>query len=435
MSSNISHITLFCIGVILFSVTLNINGNKTYDTGIIESDGKGYYAYLPAIFIYQDLNFSFFDAIEKTNNEEANFYYYDYRANGNGKTINKDYCGTAVAIAPFFLISHGLTYFTDYEKNGYSKLYTSSVKFAAIFYLLLGLFFINKLLQSYSINEKTSVFTLLCITFGTHLFYYTITEHSMSHVYSFAFISAFCYYGKNYFSTPSTRTGILLSFTLGMILLIRPINGLIVLLLPFLAGEYNIVKSGISHYFQQKSLLIGSLLTCFLIVSVQLIIYKVATGNFLVYSYQSEGFDFLHPHLFDILFSYRKGLFLYTPILFISLVGGKFLWQKNRFSFFTLFGFLFLLTYIFSSWWMWSYGGSFSSRVFVEYLPVFAILLAIAIHSIKQKTLKRAYVTTVILLIVVCQIQTFQYRYNHIHWDEMTKEKYWDVFLRVDRLL
>jgi hypothetical protein len=39
------------------------------------------------------------------------------------------------------------------------------------------------------------------------------------------------------------------------------------------------------------------------------------------------------------------------------------------------------------------------------------------------------------LLMFVCQIQTYQYRYGEIHWSEMTKDRYWNVFLRIDRLL
>jgi hypothetical protein len=83
---------------------------------------------------------------------------------------------------------------------------------------------------------------------------------------------------------------------------------------------------------------------------------------------------------------------------------------------------------------MWFYGGSFSSRVYVEYIPVFMILLSLSIKGINIKFAKSVFVSMVILLIVVCQIQTFQYRYGFIHWSEMNKEKYWEVFMRIDKL-
>ena len=46
----------------------NLNWGKDRQKYVIISDGKGYYAYLPAVFIYHDLNFNFLDSIE------ANYY-------------------------------------------------------------------------------------------------------------------------------------------------------------------------------------------------------------------------------------------------------------------------------------------------------------------------------------------------------------------------
>jgi hypothetical protein len=172
-----------------------------------------------------------------------------------------------------------------------------------------------------------------------------------------------------------------------------------------------------------------------LILSIQPVIYKISTGDYWVYSYGAETFDFIHPHIIDILFSYKKGLFLYSPLLLLALSGGYVLWKKSRFEFFTLFSFLFILTYFLSSWWNWWYGGSFSSRVYLEYIPFFAILLGLSLKSIQNKFLLTGFKTLIVVFIVVCQIQTFQYRYYQIHWENMTREKYWNVFLRVDKLL
>jgi len=84
---------------------------------------------------------------------------------------------------------------------------------------------------------------------------------------------------------------------------------------------------------------------------------------------------------------------------------------------------------------MWYYGGSFSSRVYVEYIPLFMITMAIGLQRIKIESLKNIYISLILVLIIFCQIQTYQYRYYQIHWSDMTKEKYWEVFLRVDKLM
>jgi hypothetical protein len=168
------------------------------------------------------------------------------------------------------------------------------------------------------------------------------------------------------------------------------------------------------------------------IVFVQLVIYKIETGNFLVYSYGGEKLDLLNPHLIDFLFSYKRGFFVYTPLAFLALLGSWFWWKSNRFVFFTWAGFLFLVIYVLSSWWMWFYGGSYSSRVMVEYLTFFFIPLALWLS--KTKHFKRLRML-IIILILVNMIQIYQYQYGYIHWSEMNKERYWNNFLRIDKVI
>jgi hypothetical protein len=244
----------------------------------------------------------------------------------------------------------------------------------------------------------------------------------------------FIYFSKTYFIHHKPKEIVLLGLLFGMIVLIRPVNGLVLFSWPFIAGSWWSLKNGIVQAFKNYSYLISAFIGFFLIISIQLLIYKISTGDYWVYSYGEEGFNWTNPHFFDMLFSYRKGLFLYTPIYLVSLVGLVFLWKERKFELLSWIGFFLLITYVFSSWWMWYYGGSFSSRVYIEYLPFFMILMAIAFQNIKTKPIRIAYISLIVLLILICQIQIFQYRYYKIHWSDMTKEMYWDVFLRVDRI-
>ncbi len=420
--------------LIMTIVSSNLNWGKDHWKGIIQSDGKGYYAYLPAVFIYNDLNFEFFDKVEREKYYDENLYY-DYRSSSNGKIINKYYCGTALAEMPFFFIAHLSSYLMGYELDGYSKLYPILINIAALFYLLAGLLYLNLSLKSYNVKDWQRSLTLFATVFGTHLFYYVVGEPGMSHIYSFAFISMFFYYSRLFFTSFQKTHILLLAISLGIIVLIRPINGIIVFALPFAAGNFNALKKGVITLFRHKLRLVSSICAFLVVVSIQLIIYKISTGSFFVYAYGDERFNFLSPHIIDILFSYKKGLFLYTPLLLFSLTGGYFLWKSSQYEFYSWFGFFILITYIFSSWWMWFYGGSFSSRVYVEFIPLFMILLAISLNKIKLVLLKKLHILMVVLLIIVCQIQTYQYRYYEIHWSDMTKEKYWNVFMRVDKLI
>jgi hypothetical protein len=81
-----------------------------------------------------------------------------------------------------------------------------------------------------------------------------------------------------------------------------------------------------------------------------------------------------------------------------------------------------------SSWWIWYYGGSFSLRAYIEYFGIFAILLTILFNEAKLFKLKTFLV---LFFIVLCQIQTYQYRYFIIHWSEMDQEKYFGALKNI----
>src|ERR1019366_6746716 len=147
-----SQLTIALILLLMIAITSNLNWGKDNWKGIIQSDGKGYYAYLPATFIYKDLNFGFFKKIEEEKYYDKN-HYYDYRSNSNNKTISKYYCGTAIAEFPFFLIAHISSYLLHFDLDGYSKLYMILISIGALFYLLIGLLYLNAILSLYGIKE------------------------------------------------------------------------------------------------------------------------------------------------------------------------------------------------------------------------------------------------------------------------------------------
>lgn len=429
-----SKYVVITIVLVMTLISSNMKWGGERWKGIVEADGKGYYAYLPAVFIYKDLNFGFFDYIEKEKYYNENRYY-DYRANsGYGQIINKYYAGTAVAEMPFFLAAHAITKLTGGDADGYSKYYFISINIAALFYLFMGLWFLRKTLLLYNIKPWIISTTLILTVFATNLFVYTVVDLSLSHVFSFGFISAFVYFSKRFFHLPKGQHIIILAALLGMIVLIRPVNILILLSWPFLASDKKALLAGLTFAVRPTRNTIAALFIFGSIVSIQLIIYKISTGHFLVYSYQEEGFNFTNPQIINILFSYKKGLFLYTPMYLLAMFGLIPVFKKSKFAGWSWLIFFITITYIFSSWWMWYYGGSFSSRVYVEFLSLFMILFAVLLANTVRKRKRALILSLSFLLLVACQIQTYQYRYYEIHWDQMDKEKYWEVFMMRNRM-
>ena len=420
------------MALVLVICSSNINWGKEHWRTVLQADAKGYYAYLPALFIYHDANLGFFDVIEKETYYNANLFY-DYRFGYEGKVVDKYFLGTAVAQLPFFLAAHGFIGATGGLADGYSKPYVVAVNLAAVVWVLFGLWCLARLLATYSISDGVVAFSLTVFLFGTNLFYYTVVAPGMSHAYSFGLCTAFLLLGRRTFITPSIGRVLALGVLLGLIILIRPVNGLILLALPVLLDQRPTrqdIKDAIARYWIVGG---GAVLLAICIAALQLLYYRLATGDWIVYSYGEEGFNWTAPHVLDILFSYRKGLFLYAPVLLFGLVGLPFLWRRSGLAAGSWLVFFVLVTYVLSSWWNWWYGGSFGSRVYVEYFALFALPAGLALQDLAQRW-KKALISGMILCVVLCQIQTFQMRYYQIHWEDMDRERYWDVFLRLDRL-
>ncbi|MDF2436277.1 MAG: hypothetical protein K0Q95_653 [Bacteroidota bacterium] len=424
-------VILLSIILCLF-VTTNIHWGKDKWQNIIEADARGYYAYLPATFIYQDLNFTFYDTIEKKKYNTP--FNYEYRTVlQNGKAVNKYFCGTAVAQLPFFLSAHLISIISGQEADGYSRVYMLAITLAGLCYLFIGLWFMNKLLKLYNTKDQIRGITIIAILFGTNLFFYSVCEMGMSHIYSFAFISMFCYFLKKQFIKPEIRSIIISMLLLGIIFLIRPANLLILVAVPFLAGDYYPFFTSLNTVKKNLPAFIVGIISMLLIMFIQPLIYKISTGSFWVDSYPGEYFDCGNPHFFSILFSYKKGLFLYTPLYLIALGGLWFLYKKKKFEFYSFIFFFCTITYVLSSWWNWWYGGSFSGRVFVDYLTLFALILSILLQKSSRAIRRLVLIPLIVLLIGLCQFQTYQYRYYLIHWEDMTQERYWDDFLKLKK--
>ncbi len=397
-------------------------------SGIIRSDGMGYYSYLPAIFIYNDYTQSFI-------HKKVPLYYEgtgvpEYMETINGQLVDKYFVGTAVMMYPFFITAHWLNIYFHKPADGYSILYQYFIGLAAVFYAFLGIFFCYRLLKLYGGGTYQSLFICLLIVFATNLYYYVVNEPSMSHVFSFAAITSFLFYCKGVFEKKEKTFIVPALISLGILILIRPINLLIIFSLPFLAGSLRQLREGVVFVLRNYLLLISGSIIAFLIVSIQFLIWYKQTGNFIVYSYSNERFYFDRPNFINVLFSYRKGLFIYTPLCLISFAGLFVLFRKNRFGAISFLLFFILLIYIISCWHQWYYGSSYGFRPMIEYYSLFAILLLLALQHLRKKWVKILFILLCVAAIPVNQIQAYQYKYFILHWDRMDQFKYWKTFLK-----
>lgn len=117
----------------------------------------------------------------------------------------------------------------------------------------------------------------------------------------------------------------------------------------------------------------------------QLLYWHAATGHWLVYSYGAdEPFYWLAPQIGNFLFSVRKGLFFWSPVLLLAIVGIFMAYKRRKQLYTGLVVFLLLIVYISSAWWCWYYAGAFGQRVAVDFMCLFAVFIACVFDRLEQ---------------------------------------------------
>ncbi len=412
---------LFAGGIFM----LTKSGHQWKESHTISYDVANYYVFLPAVFIKHDLLLNFADK----NKDSADYFAKKLYINTSpiGKKFTKMTIGMSIMYAPFFFTAHIIAGVFNYPQDGTSPPYQVLLNLAGLIYGFIGLLFLRKVLLHY-FPEKVTAFTLVCIGAGTNLTYYTTFESAMSHAFSFCLFAVFFWLVIQWFSRPKFKFALLTGVCLTLIILVRATNGIIILL-PLFYGITDLKTFRLKLLFL-KSQLLNIIITgviCFLIMLPQFLYWHLVSGHYLFYAYGQESFFFKHPHFMDGLFGYRKGLFVYTPMVFLMVAGIIFVARRLPQYLLALILFLFANTWIILSWWCWWYGGSFGLRAFIESFVLLSIPLACLVEVCFKK------IWSAIPLIVVasflCFLNVFQTRQRNIHYDSMTKELYWKIFL------
>ncbi len=393
---------------------------------VVQHDVKHLYAYVPAAFIYHDLSFAF--ARRPPPGVGPFLGLIDAK---NGAQVPKTVGGTAVLYTPFFLVAHAAAKIFGIEANGYSWIYHYFIAFGAVTYAALGLFILRGVLVA-SFAEDVVGLTLIALFAGTNLFYYTAVESGMTHVHSFFLFALFVHLTIKWHARPRWRLALGLGATLGLITLVRPTSAVVVLVFLFYRpGALGPWRSKLALMRRNALPLFAALLVAFAVVIPQLVFWKLNTGQWLFQSYGNEGFFFSRPHIVDGLFSYRKGLLVYSPLMSLALAGIVLLWRRQREWFWAVAAFTAVNLYVVFSWWCWWYGGSYGMRALIESYAIWALPMAATIERLWSGGPLRRHLTVGVIGILVCLnlFQIEQYRRAIIHWDSMTRQAYWTVFL------
>lgn len=399
----------------------------------IRSDGFSYYVYLPSWFIFHD------PSLAATARDCCGGEFPEFTAivrwPGTRRWVNAHPIGVAVMQAPLFAVAHALTRWTNLSADGFTLYYQHAAGLSGTLWIIAGLWVLRGLLRRH-FSDRVTAATLLALLFGTNLYHYATFDSSYSHPYSFFLFAAFLDLTERWHTRADMKRSVLLGVVAGLIVLVRHTNVLFLVMFPLYGvSGWNTLRTRVSMLRAHLPLVSTAAAMFALVVAPQLAIYHAATGRLVVSSYGDLGFNWGSPQILGVLFSVRKGLFFWSPLLVAASAGLVLLARSSsQARAFVLPGVLFLVldTYVIASWWDWQFGGSYGHRGFVDALPIFALGLAAFFQWADQTSTRRALTTALVLAAVSLSVfQMLQYWNGVLPFSDLTWDQYRAIFLRL----
>lgn len=412
---------LLCFSIVVTRLLLPFQNVLTWDV-------FGYYLYLPAQFIYHDpglTDMAWLNNIMHTYDPSSTLYQVNILPNGHGALRYP--CGEALLNSPFFFMAHTWAKVFHFPADGFSSPYQVFYALGGLCYSILGLYYFRKILLHF-FDEKISVLVFILVVAGTNYFEQATVQNTLTHNFLFALYAILIYNTIQWHEHCKKQNAFVIGLSVGLITITRA-NEAICLLIPLLWNIYDgaSFKAKLRLILQQKVgvlLIVGG--TIFGVMP-QMLYWKLYTGHWIYYSYEDPGvgFEFASPFVMQFLFSFRKGWFIYTPLMLFPIVGLFHLYKQKKEIFWPVLVYSVINLYIASSWSVWWYaGGSFSSRSMVSSYGLLAIPFGYFLVQHHKKWLLGIFG----LLVVLNLFQTWQSSAKIIINDRMTQAYYFRIF-------
>jgi hypothetical protein len=376
--------------VFLFFVTL------PFINPWVHGDGVGYYAYLRAPLIQHNLHF-------ENDYLAANESFVISRVDAQGRLLPREYTktgyvgnhfsvGPAILWAPVMLAVHGTVLLADQfgahvAADGFSHPYLLAMALTTACYGFFSLLLSYRIARKY-FDDQWSFMATVAIWLASSLPIYMYFNPSWSHALSAFTVALFLWYWERTKLRRTTAQWAILGLIAGLMGNVYYPNA-ILLIFPALEAVYLLrLRSRDSGQVTLpiQNLALGcSLLGLVFIVSLlpTFITRQIIYGNPFETGYPAIWtWNWASPVFLKVLFSSDHGMFTWTPVLVLAVVGIPFLIKRDA-----LLGAGCLLTflafyYFIASYPDWDGIASFGNRFFVSLTPIFILGLASLLSSL-----------------------------------------------------
>ncbi|MBK8051597.1 MAG: glycosyltransferase family 39 protein [Anaerolineales bacterium] len=276
--------------------------------------------------------------------------------------------------------------------DGYGVPYTLATAFATTLYGLAGIFLLFRVARKYT-GELPAALGVITVWLASPLLFYMYSSPFMSHTLDFFVNALFLWTWEQ--TRPAARwTGwVRRGAALGLAIVIR-VQNVFLIVIPAVYLIWQLfqhatpMRSRLLHLLSHGVAFSGGLM---LFVGPLMLFWKTVYGSWIYNTYaitnQLDGIhaDFLRPHLWQLAFSNDHGLFFWSPVLLVALVGMVVAWRTDHELSAVILGAAILHFYFVSSLTTWNGGGpSFGARLLSGSLPYYAVGMAFAVAALHR---------------------------------------------------
>jgi hypothetical protein len=361
----------------------------------VRGDGVGYYAFARSVLFEHRLDFT--EDWQKANSTfregriDAGGHIRPEQYTSTGELDNHFSVGPAMLWAPFLLATSAVVHFYKalggkVANDGYAQPYLISMAIGTALYGFLGIWISFRIARKYC-GEEWAFLAAVGVWFASSLPVYMYFNPSWSHAQSAFAVALFIWYWDRTREARNVWQWLVLGGLAGLMTDVYYPN-LILCVLPGLEslGVYSSAFRGQISKGSLRQVIFGNavfLLTALAALLPTLIAKKIIYGSFLASGYYVEWFPW-SPAFFKVCFSSDHGLFSWTPVALLGVLGLALLYRKDRiFSLYALVacgGYIYFL----GCYSDWDGVASFGNRFCVSLTPLFILGMAALLRTAEE---------------------------------------------------
>lgn len=331
-----------------------------------------------------------------------------------GHRLNDAPIGAPLLWAPFYVaadlgVAAARALGVQVQRDGYGRPYVWAVCVASLFWGMLGLLLTYRICREYGDPEPSKT-ALLGMWFGSPLVFYLYITPPMAHATSLFAVALFLFVWLKTRDDRRLPEWVLLGVAAGLMVMVRELNWLFLLVLAMDEAEalWNAWRSRALYrqsWWRRYGLqgrvpgYLSFALALAVVVSPQFVVYRTLHGSFSPAPFVVDKFQWLPVHAGEVLFSGFHGLFSWTPVTLLGVVGLLALARRDRgvaLALALVFAVQVAVVGSYDTWWG---GASFGARRFINCVPLFALGLAAAVDRMRPPGRRMTAVAVAVLVL------------------------------------